>query len=248
MEPQPQTATPAPAPAGAFTTGGLLLQTLRVWWRNALAFTAVSLVLELPLVALDLRAGKGAAPNLALLYPFSWLMNNVVGVGALSWGVLQDVAGNRPRPIAMLATVASRLWPVFAVSAVYWSLVLVMAIPLILPGVMVILIGYVSVPAILAEPELNAFDALRRSWRLTQGHRWQLFWAVLGFSTVQLGAALALEAVTEKLPRLPFAAAEAIGAAVSALVLGFVGVSAAVAYLQLRAVAPRERDAEQAEF
>lgn len=245
MEPQPQAA--APAPAGAFTAGGLLLQTLRVWSRNALAFTAVAALVELPLLALGLRSGKAGVVS-PLGAVFLWAMN-VVAVAALSHGVLRWFAGERAGIGSMLGMLSSRLWPVFAVSAVYWLFVLVAAfpgIPLIIPGVLVFVMGFVSVPAVLARPELGPLGALLKSARLTQGHRMALFWAVLVIFGAYFVVLFGMQALIEHVPALPFAAAQASFSAVDALLTAMTGPCAAVAYQQLEAIAPPE--AESSEF
>lgn len=240
-------AAPAPArPAqpAAFTAGGLLLGTLRAWWRNAFAFTAVASLLELPLLALQLRQGKEAQLG-ALDALFLWVVN-VVAVAALSHGTLRWFAGERPGIGSMVKMVASRLWPVFAVSALYWGFVLVAAfpgIPLLIPGVLVLLVGFVCVPVIIERPELGTVGALVRSARLTQGHRMALLSALLVLSGAYLGVALGTQALMELVPTLSFAAARAVFCAVDAVLTAVTGGFAAVAYHQLQAIAPPEREA-----
>lgn len=256
MLPAPSTARPPPV--GIFTAGGLLLGILRVWWRNALAFTAVAVLVELPLLALGLRVGKGmpadpdpgpASPeelrSATLMLLFLWVVN-VVAVAALSHGALQSLEGGRAGVGAMLRMVGARLWPVFAVSAVYWSFILVAAfpgIPLIAPGVLVLVIGFVAVPAIIAEPELGTIGALQRSLQLTRGHRIPLFAALLVVFGLYGLALWGAQELTGRFSGLPFAASEGIVSAVDALLTGLTGTAAAVAYHQLRALAPAERTA-----
>jgi hypothetical protein len=241
VDPEPSRSAPLPA-GGTFTAGALLLQVLRVWWRGALAFSAVGALLEVPLYALNLRIGKGpggASPALLLL--FLWVVN-VVAVAALSQGALEALAGRRPRVGAMLAMVSSRLWPVFAVSAVLWSLVLIAAfpgIPLLLPGVFVLVVGFVCVPAVIAEPGLGTVAALQRSLQLTQGHRLALFWALLVVCGLYGGILSGTAALLDRLPALPFPVSVSITSAVDAVLTGISGTCAAVAYHQLRALAPR---------
>ncbi len=210
-----------------------------VWWQNGRAFTAVAALLELPLLALELRAGKGARAS-PLLPLFEWIIN-VLAVGAMSHGVLEAVAERRATVGGMLRMLVGRLWPVFAVSAVYWALILIAAfpgIPLILPGVLVLVIGFVCVPAVLAEPELGTVGALQRSMQLTQGHRLTLFWALLAVFGLYAVMLIGVQAVLDGFPSLPFPAYAAVFAAVDAFLTGISGTCAGVAYHQLRAVQP----------
>ncbi len=245
MVPEAKAPEPGPQPAArpAFTTAGLILGTLRVWAHNAFAFTAVSALVEVPILALSLRAGKNAKGG-PLEAIFLWVMN-VLAVGALSHGALRWLGGERAGLGAMLGVLASRLWPIFAVSATLWAFVIFAAfpgIPLLVPGVLVLVMGFVSVPAVLDKPELGVQDALLLSVRMTKGHRVPLLWGALLVFGGYLLACEGVRAMLEWMPALGFVAKEGIFCAVDAVLTGVIGGCAAVAYHQLAAVYRPEAD------
>jgi hypothetical protein len=234
----------APTP-GRFTLPSLLLRTVRVWGRHLLAFTVVGLVLDLPIAAVQLR-GTLTEENVAgivLSFFLLWCVR-IVGTAALSLGVLESLAGDRPTIRRMLATPARQLWPIFAVAAAYSALV-ILGFSLILPGVFVFVAGYLAIPAVVAEPDMGTEAALRRSFVLTQGHRLQLLVAfVVLYGLEQLGS----EAVGWMI-KGPLASSRLAGVAlnlgVDALLCGLTSCSFAVAYHDLRLtkglLAPRIR-------
>jgi hypothetical protein len=235
LVPEPTGARPEPRPA--FTSARLILETLRVWVHNLFAFTAVSALVELPLLALALRADKDAKGG-ALDLLFVWVMN-LIAVGALSHGALRWLNGERAGLGSMLGMLASRLWPIFAVSAVLWLFAVFAAfpgIPLVVPGVLVLLMGFVAVPAAIDKPELGVQGALLLSLRMTKGHRLALLWATLTLFGGYLLACEGLRAMLEWMPTLTRVAKEGIFAAVDAVLTGTIGGCAAVAYHQLSAV------------
>lgn len=243
---------PAPAPAASpsplrFTPWGLVGRTFRVWLRNAFAFTVVAVVLQLPVAALQLRAGETEnRPALMLTMLFAWVVAQVASA-TLSLGVLQSLGGSRPNAGTLLATTARQLWPIFAVVGVYSAMVMLGTFALVLPGVFMALAGFVAVPAIVAEPTLGTEAALRRSFHLTEGHRLELLAALVFLIGVELLVVLGIQ----RLEAGPLASSRAGGIAVrnlaDAVLSGFTGCCAAVAYHDLRLQkglsAPRARAA-----
>lgn len=243
MEPVP---APAPSPSpGRLTSWVLLLRTSRVWLRNLAAFTVVGLILDLPLAAVELR---GVFPEDALgaawLYLLLMWFVRIFACAALSLGVLQFLGGIRPSVIGMLTTPARQLWPIFAVSGLYSGLV-VLGLALVVPGIFVLVAGYLAIPAVVAEPDVGAEAALRRSFVLTGGHRLQL----LAVFTVLFGIEQLASAGARWLMDGPLASSRPAGIAVvilvDALLSGLTTCSMAVAYHDLRLLkgfsAPRVR-------
>ncbi|HET6438288.1 MAG TPA: hypothetical protein VFG59_09520 [Anaeromyxobacter sp.] len=222
-----------PSPTGALTAGRLLWRTLRVWARHAHAFTAVAIVVELPLAALELRAGSFDDPGReALFLIFAWFLGTLAS-GALSFGVLESLAGRRPRVGSMLGTAAARLWPIFAAAALYALTVLVGLFALLIPGVLALLAGYLAVPAVVAEPRLGPDAALRRSWSLTAGHRIVLLVVVAALLALDLLVGVAAEKLLPGFG-LPQPVTVGITTVLDAAVNGLTGCCAAVAYHELR--------------
>lgn len=233
MQPAPVPAV-APSP-GRFTVQLLLVRTARVWLRHLVAFTLVGLVLDLPIAAVELR---GPLPKddltAAWLYLLLMWFLRILATAALSLGVLRSLSGDRPTVADMLATPARHLWPVFAVAGLYSGLV-ALGLTLVAPGLFVLVAGYLAIPAVMAEPDMGTEAALRRSFVLTEGHRWKLLAAfALLFGVEQLGAVVATWVMDG-----PLAAWRPAGVgvllAVDALLGGLTGCSFAVAYHDLRA-------------
>jgi len=223
-------------PARQFTTGGLLLRTLSVWWRNAPAFAAVALVVELPLAALELHAGEADDPQGgALLLVFGWFLG-LLASGALAHGVLRSLAGERPGPGAMLATAARRLWPLFTVAAVYGLTVVAGLFLLVVPGVVAMVGGYLAIPMVVENPAIGTERALRRSWTLTQGHRLALLVAIailLGLELLSVGG---IDQVITRAGMARGPLSVGIITVVDAILTSFTSSCAAVAYHDLRAL------------
>ena len=239
---------PSPAPAAEparFTLPAFLLRTARVWVRHLAAFTLVGLILDLPIVAVELR-GKLGQDDVAgvLLYSFLLWTLRMLGTAALSVGVLRSLAGERPTVASMLATPARSLWPIFAVAGA-WSALALLGFSLVLPGIFVLAAGYVAIPAVVAEPDMGTEAALRRSLLLTKGHRLVLLAGFVGlFGLEQLGSLGAARLMTGPLAGSP-PAGIAVEVAADALLCGLTSCSFAVAYHGLRVVkglgAPRVR-------
>ncbi len=230
---------PAPAPdaapsRGRFTIWSLLLRTARVWLRHLAVFTLVGLILDLPLVAIELR-GKFPQDDLAAAWLYLLLMwfIRILAIACLSLGVLQSLAGHRPRLVEMLTTPARHLWPIFAVAGVY-SVLTALGLTLILPGLFVLVAGYLAIPAVVAEPDMGTEAALRRSFVLTDGHRVRLLVAfTILFGVEQLASMAATWAMDG-----PLASSRPAGVAlmvvVDALLSGLTTCSFPVAYHDLR--------------
>lgn len=230
---------PAPAPAAApspdrFTIWTLLLRTVRVWLRHLVLFTLVGLILDLPLVAIELR-GKFPQDDLTAAWLYLLLMwfIRILGTACLSLGVLQSLAGKRPRLVEMLTTPARHLWPIFAVAGAYSALT-ALGLTLILPGIFILVAGYLAIPAVVAEPDMGTEAALRRSFVLTAGHRLRLLVAF----TILFGVEQLASAGVTWVADGPLASSRVGGVAlmvvVDALLSGLTTCSFPVAYHDLR--------------
>ena len=231
-----QPAPPAPGQPRPLTAWDLLAGTGKVWLRNVLPFTLVALVLDLPLAAIDLRGTpKALDPRQAVLLLFASWFVWLLTTAALTFGVLWSQAGTRPRTLTMLAGAARQLWPVFTVGASYTALVMLGTFAMVLPGVFLLVAGYVAIPAAVAEPNLGIEAALRRTLALTSGHRLALLAVVLVLGLGGYFGPWALWVLLQNTVTLPKPAELAIQVAADAILSGFVCACPAVAYLALRA-------------
>ncbi len=244
----------APAAGRRFSVGAVLSRTLRVWWAHALAFSGMSLVVYAPMLVVFTgfwltfqRAALGRAPEPAELVRqvvillagmLATMVLSVVQMGAVTYGTVRWLNGERTPFGRMLGVGLRRGLPVVGTGLAVWVVVMAGMLLLFVPGMMFLVASCVAVPAAVVERPGIA-GALRRSFELTRGSRWPLFAA--GFvivvvmwllsAGVQLGALL-LAAV---LPPAHALAVTAVSSQVgSALFSVLPVVAVAVCYHDLR--------------
>jgi hypothetical protein len=185
----------ASAPAQQFTIGNVLETSFRVLGRNIVPFGVLSLgVGVLSLVAIGAGAGY-----------FIWTLTSdqasrhllpmiLAGVGifvvvivatnlvtaALSYGVFQDLRGQRAGFGACLSRGVASILPVMVASLLFALLVWLGMLFLIVPGVIVWLTCWLYIPVIVVEKR-GILESLRRSAFLARGRRWRMFglWLVV---------------------------------------------------------------------
>ncbi len=185
-------------PAGSgFTVGGVLSRTLRVWWAYAGAFTAISVVVYAPMLAGfgllfgwamgAATGGSGAPPDPAALVlrgaallagSAATLVLSVVQAGAVTYGTVRHLHGERAPLGRMIGVGFRRGLPVVGTGLVLWLGTLVGGLLLAVPGIVFLVAACVAVPAAVVERP-GVAGAIRRSFELTRGSRWPLFAAGL---------------------------------------------------------------------
>jgi hypothetical protein len=238
---QPAPPVPAPDQPRRLTPWEILARTGKVWLRNALPFTAVALVLDLPLAAIELRGSpRELDPRQGSLILFASWFVWLLTTAALSYGVLWHLAGKRPRALPMIASAARQLWPVFTVGAAYTALVMLGAFAMFLPGVFLLVAGYLAIPAAVADPGLGVEGALRRSLLLTSGHRLALLGVALTLGLGGFFGPYAVWLLLEKVVPVSKPVEVAVQVVTDAILSGFVCACPAVAFhaLTVRSGAP----------
>jgi hypothetical protein len=192
VAPSAPAATAPEGPLGRrFTVGGVIATTFSVWWRHVLAFTALSLVVYAPLVAAfgtfyrDLLVPVTARPQemarLGAALVVAWAVTALLAViqaGAVTYGTVRHLSGERARFGEMVRVGLRRGLPVVGIGIVLWVAVVVGLVLLVVPGVMLMVATCVAVPAAVVERP-GVVGAIRRSLALTRGRRWPLFAAGL---------------------------------------------------------------------
>jgi hypothetical protein len=234
-----------------FSVGGVLATTVSVWWKHVLAFTAMSFAVYAPFgVAVaslygtvfqrPSRADEVAKLGIGMLG--AWLLTvllAVVQAGAVTYGTVRHLSGERARFGEMLRAGIRRGLPVVGVGILLWFAVMAGLVLLVVPGVVLLVATSVAIPAAVVERP-GVVGAIRRSFALTRGRRWPLFAAGLSIlvtvwvlvAVVQVGTAVAATALLPP-PKAIFAlfAASQLGN-VFFSVLPLIGMS--VAYHDLR--------------
>ncbi len=137
----------------------------------------------------------------------------LVEVGAITHGVINDLAGRRVSLGAMIAAGARRAVPLLVAGVLAYLLVFLGTILLVVPGIWLACALAVVMPAVVVERP-GVVGAIRRSFALTKGKRFSVFVVFLLLVLVVMGAAV-LGSVL--LPTLTASIAPAIGTVVGAL-------------------------------
>lgn len=191
----------APAPAtpersaGAvgprFTVGGVVSRTMSAWWRHAVAFALMSMVANAAMLvwlwALFQRIvpGRGfeqqETMRLLAYLPLAWSIAVVLSVvlfGAVTYGTVRHLRGERASVGDMLRAGVRRGFPVVATGFLVWLAIFAGMILLVVPGIIVAVATSVAIPAAVVERP-GVIGAISRSFALTRGRRWRLFGAWL---------------------------------------------------------------------
>src|SRR5512138_3055834 len=117
MEPLATTAPVSPVPvARPFSAGDVIGRSFSVWIRNFVPFSIVTLVINVPVLVLAAIAPADAGPGWRLSFSVLNALVELVVVGALTYGVLQALRGERLSLAALFGTGFARLGRVFLVS------------------------------------------------------------------------------------------------------------------------------------
>jgi hypothetical protein len=242
---------------GKLDIGRVISGTFQVLGRNALVFLALALLLSgIPagimgyLQAANMGGLQGGniafSPGVVESFALTWLVSIVTAAilqGALIYGTVQDMNGQRPNVGECLATGLRAFLPLIGVSILFALAVILGFVFLIVPGLMVICAWCVAVPALVAE-RTGVFGAFSRSAALTKGHRWRIFallivaWVIalvisMVIGAVATGASFASSGLDPAaLARSPV---RIIGAAVANTLSAAIGsTGVAVLYVELR--------------
>ena len=125
-------------------------------------------------------------------------MTTLVVTGAVTYGVFQELRGQRATIGETLSVGISRFLPILVVGILYGLAVTLGLCALCIPGFILLCMYYVATPATVVE-EAGPFAAFGRSAELTDGNRWSILAIILvlgvlvgGLSFVVAFAAAAL--------------------------------------------------------
>lgn len=231
---QPRQASSAPP----FSVGSVLSRAPAVWARNAGPFTVVALLLQLPPFALAVGRrflhGPVVGPDL-----LQTAVDNFFGLataGALTYGVLRALRGERTRTGAMVAIGLRNFGRIFVTSFAVGLVTFVGSLALIVPGIVAIVGLYVAIPAAVAEPGIGALvEAPRRSWELTRGRRFPVLGvAAVSFITFTVAIILVVTLLRLMVGMVPWPAGMALTRTFMAIAAGILYTVPAVAYHDLR--------------
>jgi hypothetical protein len=165
-----------------FRVGRVLNRTTAVFSRNFLTFFIVTAVASLPLL---LMKGPADAENptvggivMIFVALFLGIILYTLAQAIVLYGAFQDMRG---RPVSLsesLQVGLQRFFPIVGLAIVMGIMVMLGFILLIVPGLILLTMWFVSTPACVVE-RLGPMRSLGRSSELTKGHRWKIFGLML---------------------------------------------------------------------
>jgi hypothetical protein len=149
-----------------FRVGRVISRAATVLSRNFMTFFIVSAVAYLPTLLLNMAQPGYGAWLYSLTFP--------IGQAVIVHAAFQDTYG---RPIHLgesLGVGLARLLPIIGLVVITAILGGIGFLLLVIPGLILMTMWFVSMPACVAE-QLGPITSLSRSTELTEGHRWQIF-------------------------------------------------------------------------
>lgn len=240
--------------SGKLDIGRVISGTFAVLSRNLVTFGVLALVLAgIPtaviayLQASNIEPGAGFALRPGYfqavgLSGLAALITSAILQGALVYGAVQDMNGQRPGIAECLATGLRAFLPLIGLTILLGIAIVFGLILLIVPGIMMACAWCVAAPSLVAD-RTGVFGAFSRSADLTRGNRWRIFalfivvWviaivigAVIGAIAMALAFGGALDPAS--LARSP---AQVIGNIISNTLSALIGsTGVAVLYVELR--------------
>jgi hypothetical protein len=227
-------ANPEADRATSFRVGRVLERTASVLARNFPAFAVVMAIAHLPLVLvvsqlISLGGTKQSPTGEEILVVLGLglfaLLSTSLAQPMVVYGAFGDLRGRRTDIVEALRVGISRCFPVILV----WICIVfceVITVPAIVVPTILSCAWFLAIPVCIIE-RLGPIDSMRRSSRLTKGHRWQILGLAICLALLNsmgggmLGASLnaiggeSLKLVGDVLWSGVFGAASAIAAAVA---------------------------------
>jgi len=235
--------------ATEFSVGGVLSEAFSILTRNIAPFTIISLIVTAPIFVYAYFAGAAVVQTSSSVSGttvgvsssvvgtgalLAWLLQIVltqVAVGAISFGVFQEMRGQRADFGQCIARAVGLIFPVLGVSIVTALAIGIGAVLLVVPGLIVACMLWVVIPVAVVERP-GVFASLSRSGALTKGHRWQIFGIVLIIGIAEMGATYALTRIFSSIGG--FLLGQLASWVVTAAGSAYTAVSTAVGYTSLR--------------
>jgi hypothetical protein len=179
----------------AFRIGAVFSRSFSMLSQNALPFTLLIAIGYAPSFAVD-----AVIPDSDDLWAFVWVLLSalpyMVASAFVMYGVIQQLRGQRASIKACVAAGLQRFAPLLASSFVALVCMMVGFMVLLIPGILVMLMLWMTVPVAVSE-RLGAVATLERSRELTRGHKVRLLGIAIVIWSLMLGLGLLGNAVEE---------------------------------------------------
>lgn len=130
------------------------------------------------------------------MYLPAFLLVMLVGILVQTWlemgatRIVLDVHDDKDVEFRDLFGQASLLWRFLFAEILAGIIVFVGLLLFIIPGV-IAAVGLFLIPYIVIDKGLGPVEAIKDSWRLTKGHKWNIFWFIILLILLNLVGALA---------------------------------------------------------
>lgn len=189
-----------------FSVGGVLSRSFSIWIKNLIPFFILEGLVLTPALGLLIMARSGKIPVTsqgdALMITLALLAATVifqfVATGALTYGVFQQLRGEHASIGRCIAVGFSRMLPIIFVGLVSGLLIGLGFLALIIPGLILMCMFYVAVPASVVEKP-GIFGAIRRSADLTKGYKGSIFGVIFILWIIGLVVGFVNEALKDDL-------------------------------------------------
>jgi uncharacterized membrane protein len=233
---------------GDLAVGEVFSKSFGVLSRHLTTFILLSLILLLPMMALEVgatlfgsqqQAGGAASVSpetasmiaIGALIAVVWLFALFPGVfGAIVYVSFQDMRGRRVRLGEGFRLGYARFLAMLGAGLLMGLGVMLGMVLLVVPGIILFAMWYVAFPACIVE-KTGAVESLKRSRALTDGHKWTIFAIALIALIAQVALPLIPTLLLMKLPLVQVIAAKTVQLVVSA----YTTVLPVVVYHDLRA-------------
>lgn len=191
-----------------FRIGDVISRAFSILFKNFVPFMILTGIVYSPIiVATLLVAGRAQAGTLGeqgmMAFAFGGglasFVLNMVASAAVMYGVIQQLRGDHASMGACISAGLRRLLPVIGVSILMAICITLGMFLLIIPGIVLMLMFYVAVPATVIE-HLGPIDALKRSKELTDGYKVSLFGLVIVLVLVTIGIGICVGLVQAMMP------------------------------------------------
>lgn len=183
------TDTSAPA---TFTIGDVLSTSVAITLRKFLSFFAVTILFGIAAILLvgavtvifasqisaaggfeSFSPGPGGAVIVLLAVALGYALYFWL-IGAVAYGVVQDLRGRPAGPLAMLGASLPRAHILIGAGILSYLAMGLGFMLLIIPG-FIVAVGLAVVAPVAAVERLGVIGSMQRSWSLTSGYRWHIF-------------------------------------------------------------------------
>lgn len=190
-------AQPAPT-GGTFSVGSVIKRTFNTFFANIVPFGILSLILYLPTLLysfmsigqLESGEASGDVTGEIVITVISFILTYIL-IGALVYGTVQHLGGQKPSLGAILSRGMSTIGPVVVIALLLSLVVGIGFVLLIIPGIFLTVVYSVVIPAAVVErPGITG--AFSRSWDLTKGYRWSVLGLLLIMVVILIVLSLAV--------------------------------------------------------